>query len=328
MDYSRIESSVDMDIIRNSHIVVIGAGGSYSLVTSLARTGIGKLTVIDFDRVDPSNVVRQGYKQSDIGKFKVDALGVEVKSINTDIQYAGLRKNLFYIKKKEIDQIFSEADLLLFLTDDFHAQAYGNLLALEYNKPAIWAGWYEQSRTCELFFQVPDFTTACFRCACSSRYIANEKEVVKASSNSNTIFHSQLLDSFIGITSLAILHRDFKNKIPRNIFGTWGGKELEDNKEYELFWEQMKMDDGTVPNFFQFKAHPLGGNKLFDNAYEHLGMTAHNFIPYWQKADAELIINGYDYDCPDCNGKLHHKCNNVADNQQQSTINRKSNDNQ
>lgn len=311
MDYSRIESSVDMGLIRSSHIVIVGAGGSYSLATSLARTGIGKLTVLDFDVVEETNIVRQGYKQSDIGKFKVDALGDEVQKINPDVEYQGIIKNFLEMSESELDTIFSKADLLLFLTDSFQAQSFGNIIALKYNKPAIWSGWYEGSRTAELFFQIPDYTTACFRCACSSRYLANEKEEVKASSNSNTIFHSQLLDSFIGMLSLSILHRVI-------IMGPLllNYKEKSKFNEAELLFDAMKIDGRKIPyNFFQFKAHPFGGNSLFDKAYKHLNGNAQNFISFWQKADAELKINGYDYDCPDCNGALHHKIYNHNDNQ-------------
>lgn len=301
MDYSRIENSVDMNLIKNSHVVIVGAGGSYSLITSLARMGIGKLTVLDFDTVEETNIVRQGFKVSDVGSFKVDALAKEIKSINPEVEYLGITKNFLEMKDEELDFIFKEADLFLFLTDSFKAQSFGNILALRHNKPAIWSGWYEKSRTAELFFQVPDYTTACFRCACSSRYKANEKEEVKASSNSNTIFHSMLLDSLIGMMSMAILHRSQKGSaIPSNF-------RYREAKEYQLFWENIQDKDGIIHhNFFQFKAHPLGGNTLFDNAYNSLGMTAHNFMSYWQKADAELLINGYDYDCPDCKGKLHH----------------------
>ena len=302
MDYSRIESSVDMGLVRASHIVIVGAGGSYSLATSLARTGIGKLTVLDFDTVEETNIVRQGYKQSDIGKFKVDALGVEVQSINPEVAYNGITKNFWEMNDEELNAIFSKADLLLFLTDSFQAQSFGNILALRYNKPAIWSGWYEGSRTAELFFQVPDYTTACFRCACSSRYIANEKEEVKASSNSNTVFHSMLLDSLISFISLAILHRS------RNAFASPIDLGLRKCNEFEKFWKGMLDKNDQVPyNFFQFKAHPFGGNILFDKAYEHLNGNAQNFISFWQKADAELKINGYAYDCPDCNGLLHNK---------------------
>lgn len=310
MDFSRIESSVDMSIIQNSNIVIVGAGGSYSLITSFARTGIGKLTVIDFDTVEEKNIVRQGYKQLDIGRYKVDALKDEIKSVNPEVKYTGITKNFLKMNDEELGAIFSKADLLLFLTDSFQAQSFGNILALRYNKPAIWSGWYEGSRTAELFFQIPDYTTACFRCACSSRYVANEKEEVKASSNSNTIFHSQLLDSLIGFTSLAILHRSKNGFVSPIDLG------LRKCNEFEKFWKGMlDKNDQVFYNFFQFKAHPFGGNSLFDKAYEHLGGNAQNFISYWQKADAELKINGYDYNCPDCNGILHHKIHSHDDNQ-------------
>lgn len=300
MDYSRIQDSVDMGIIKNSDIVVVGAGGSYSLVTSLARCGVGTLTVLDFDTVEESNIVRQGYKISDIGNYKVDALGKEVASINPEVSYKGIIKNFLDMDDKELDAIFKEADLLLFLTDSFKAQAFGNSsIALRYNKPAIWAGWYAQSRTAELFFQVPKFTTACFRCAASSRYKANEQEEIKISSNSNTVFHSQLLDSFIGMMSLAILHRNSNTT------------DVKTMNEYELFWNSLVSKDGaTAYNFFQFKAHPMGGNNLFDKAYSHLGKHSGIFMSYWQNAEAELKIHNYDYDCPDCKGTLHHVVNN------------------
>lgn len=299
MDYSRIQDSVDMEILKKSRIIVIGAGGSYSLVTSFARCGVGTLTVLDFDTIEETNIVRQGYKIFDIGNYKVDALGKEVASINSEVNYRGITKNFFNMNDEELDAIFKDADLLLFLTDSFKAQAFGNIIALRYNKPAIWSGWYAQSRTAELFFQVPKFTTACFRCAASSRYKANEQQEVKITSNCNTIFHSQLLDSFIGMMSLAILHRNTNTADEKAM------------NEYELFWDSLVSKDGATPyNFFQFKAHPMGGNNLFNKAYSNLGMHSHSFVSYWQNAEAELKVTGYDYDCPDCQGQLHPAVNN------------------
>ena len=102
MDYSRIESSVDMGLIRASHIVIVGSGGSYSLATSLARTGIGKLTVLDFDTVEETNIVRQGYKQADIGNFKVNALGEEIQRINPEVEYTGIIKNFLEMNEEEL----------------------------------------------------------------------------------------------------------------------------------------------------------------------------------------------------------------------------------
>jgi molybdopterin/thiamine biosynthesis adenylyltransferase len=207
MDYSRIIEAVDIKLLQRTHIIVVGAGGSYSLVCSLARTGIGKITVLDFDTVEASNIVRQGYNQTDIGDYKVNALRKAVSQINPDTEYLGITKNFHDMNETELDAIFKEADLALFLTDSFKAQSFGNILALKYMIPAIWAGWYAKSRTAEIFFSIPQYTPACFRCCCSSRYIANDKKEVQVSSNCNTIFHSQLLDSFIGFIALGILHR-------------------------------------------------------------------------------------------------------------------------
>lgn len=300
MNYSRITDSISIETLQQAHIVIVGAGGAYTLITSLARTGIGSLTVIDFDTVEDTNIVRQGYKQSDIGTYKVEAIEKEVKAINPALCFKGINKNLLDVETEELDAIFGTADLLLFLTDSFKAQAFGNILALRYLKPAVWAGWYAKSRTAEVFFQVPYYTKACFRCCASSRYKINESEEIKISSNSNTIFHSQLLDALIGMIGLAILNR-------------YKGQASEDNptlNEYEQFFEHMRSKDGTLEyNFFQFKAHPDGGNKLFKNAFGHLGMSAHNFNAYWQNVEAELEINGYTYDCPDCYGRLHYLSN-------------------
>lgn len=55
-----------------SHVLVVGAGGlGCSVISALARAGVGKVTIVDHDKIDISNLHRQVlYDQSDIGKFK------------------------------------------------------------------------------------------------------------------------------------------------------------------------------------------------------------------------------------------------------------------
>ena len=56
-------------------VAICGLGGLGSnIVVSLARAGIGKLILIDFDRVDITNLHRQQYKANQIGMNKTDAL--------------------------------------------------------------------------------------------------------------------------------------------------------------------------------------------------------------------------------------------------------------
>ncbi|MBR2913558.1 MAG: thiamine biosynthesis protein ThiF [Oscillospiraceae bacterium] len=61
--------------ISSSSVAVCGLGGLGSNVAiSLARLGVGKLILIDFDKVDLSNLHRQQYKISQLGMYKTEAM--------------------------------------------------------------------------------------------------------------------------------------------------------------------------------------------------------------------------------------------------------------
>lgn len=45
MDFSRISNAVDINLLQNTRIVGVGAGGAYCLYEALTRTGVGHLTV-------------------------------------------------------------------------------------------------------------------------------------------------------------------------------------------------------------------------------------------------------------------------------------------
>ena len=68
-------------------VAVCGLGGLGSnIAILLARAGIGKLILIDFDRVDITNLHRQQYKASQIGIYKTDALAENLREINPYIE--------------------------------------------------------------------------------------------------------------------------------------------------------------------------------------------------------------------------------------------------
>lgn len=69
--------------IRQARAAIAGLGGLGSNVAvMLARAGIGSLHLIDFDRVEPSNLNRQVYKMKHLGDYKTDALREEISEIN------------------------------------------------------------------------------------------------------------------------------------------------------------------------------------------------------------------------------------------------------
>ena len=71
-----------INFFADSHIAILGLGGLGShAAISLARNGIGKLTLIDFDRVEMSNLNRQQYRLVDL-KYKCHALSEVIVSFN------------------------------------------------------------------------------------------------------------------------------------------------------------------------------------------------------------------------------------------------------
>lgn len=87
--YSRTEmiiGSEALDKIRGSSVIVFGIGGVGSyVVEGLARAGVGRLTIVDNDTVDITNINRQlPALHSTIGKFKADVMADRVCDINPE----------------------------------------------------------------------------------------------------------------------------------------------------------------------------------------------------------------------------------------------------
>ena len=63
-------------------VAVCGLGGLGSnIAISLARAGIGRLILIDFDKVDITNLHRQQYKANQVGRYKTEALAENLREI-------------------------------------------------------------------------------------------------------------------------------------------------------------------------------------------------------------------------------------------------------
>ena len=90
---------------------IAGCGGLGSnAAVALARAGIGRLILVDHDRVEISNLNRQHYFQPDIGKAKVEALGRHLLAINPAI---ALELHDIELKPDDLERVFGEADILI-----------------------------------------------------------------------------------------------------------------------------------------------------------------------------------------------------------------------
>jgi sulfur carrier protein ThiS adenylyltransferase len=96
--------------LKNAVVGIAGLGGLGSNVAiALARTGIGKLIVADFDKVEAGNLNRQQYFVDQIGRSKVECLIENLHRINPDVEVKGHKVRL---TSDNIPEIFSEAQII------------------------------------------------------------------------------------------------------------------------------------------------------------------------------------------------------------------------
>ena len=71
----------------NAVVAICGLGGlSSNVAIALARAGVGHLILIDFDKVDVSNLNRQQYKTAQVGLYKSEALKENLAEINPCVE--------------------------------------------------------------------------------------------------------------------------------------------------------------------------------------------------------------------------------------------------
>lgn len=97
--------------IKGGTIGIAGCGGLGSAVAvALARIGVGRLLLADFDLVEPSNLNRQQYFVDQIGLAKVDALKANLARINPFVKVATYCGRL---DRSNIPGVFAMVDLLI-----------------------------------------------------------------------------------------------------------------------------------------------------------------------------------------------------------------------
>lgn len=105
----------------NSTVAICGLGGLGSnIAVSLARAGIGKLILVDFDKVDISNLHRQQYKADQIGRFKTEALAENLREI---APYLEVETHAVRVTEENFEALLSEADLICEAFDGAEAKA-------------------------------------------------------------------------------------------------------------------------------------------------------------------------------------------------------------
>jgi adenylyltransferase/sulfurtransferase len=126
--------------LAQGRIAIVGCGATGACVSGLlARAGVGHLTIIDRDYVEPSNLQRQSlFDEADAAESlpKAVAAARKISAFNSEVQTIPVVADL---TPENIEQLLANADLILDATDNFETRYLINDFAVKHGKPWIYA---------------------------------------------------------------------------------------------------------------------------------------------------------------------------------------------
>ena len=119
-----------------SHVLLIGAGGLGSpAALYLGSAGVGRITVVDDDRVDATNLQRQiAHTVARIGELKAASVMQAVAALNPDVQVVPVTQRATNALRA---QLVPQADVVLDCTDNFATRHAINRACVSHGKPLV-----------------------------------------------------------------------------------------------------------------------------------------------------------------------------------------------
>ncbi len=146
--------------LRNATVAVIGVGGLGTIASLyLALAGVGRLILVDPERVEPSNLNRQIlYRDEDVGKLKAEVAAQRLREANPDVEVEAYP---YRLTEENADEILSRADVVVDGLDNWSSRMLLDKVCWRLGKPLVHAGvygFYGQATTI-----IPG-KTPCLRC--------------------------------------------------------------------------------------------------------------------------------------------------------------------
>lgn len=145
--------------LRASRVLVVGCGGlGVPVISYLAGAGVGRLGLVDSDRLEPSNLHRQTmYALADVGKLKAELATDRVRALNPDVDVRAYTAHLGALNAPDL---IAQHDLVVDCTDNFSTKFLLNDFCVQLGKPVVFASVYQY----EGQLQVVQPGSACLRC--------------------------------------------------------------------------------------------------------------------------------------------------------------------
>jgi sulfur-carrier protein adenylyltransferase/sulfurtransferase len=145
----------------DAKVLCIGAGGLGSPAAMyLAAAGVGTLGIVDFDRVDLTNLQRQLlHDTDDVGRSKVDSAAERIQGINPGVQVV---KHDTVLTSDNAFDVLGGYDVIVDGTDNFPVRYLVNDASQMLAKPLVYGSIFQFDGQASVFMPGPE--TPCYRC--------------------------------------------------------------------------------------------------------------------------------------------------------------------
>ncbi|MFT4655771.1 MAG: molybdopterin/thiamine biosynthesis adenylyltransferase [Patiriisocius sp.] len=149
------------EMLINSSVLVIGLGGLGCAASQyLVASGVGKITIVDDDTVETTNLQRQVlHYESSIGDKKVNSGARTLRNINHFVEVHTVDKRL---PPNELAQMIEAHDLILDCSDNLDTRNLLNRLCYKHNTPLVSGAAIRMEG--QVFCVIPQLKTACYEC--------------------------------------------------------------------------------------------------------------------------------------------------------------------
>ncbi|HEY6538605.1 MAG TPA: molybdopterin-synthase adenylyltransferase MoeB [Candidatus Dormibacteraeota bacterium] len=144
----------------DAKVLVLGAGGlGAPIAYYLAAAGVGTIGLVDFDRVELSNLQRQIIHTVDrVGMLKTESAAIALRALNPDVKVVEHRVHL---EGGNAAEIFAPYDIIVNGSDNFPTRYLANDVAVFLRKPLVDGGVFRFEG--QVTTMIP-FESACYRC--------------------------------------------------------------------------------------------------------------------------------------------------------------------
>lgn len=165
-DYSRQTAlkevgAAGQEKLRRAAVLIVGCGGlGVPAMTYLAAAGIGRIGLIDGDRLEASNLHRQTlYALADVGKPKVELAAARLRALNPEVM---VQTHALRLDALTAPEIIERYDLVIDCSDNFATRFMLNDACVRLRKPVIFSSVYQYEG--QLQVVRPERGDACLRC--------------------------------------------------------------------------------------------------------------------------------------------------------------------